>query len=497
MLSLFCAVFVLSGAAGLIYESIWTRYLGLFVGHSAYAQVIVLVILLGGMSLGALFRLGHDDARAPRQPVSQARRDDRDRAGDDSRVGVFYPANARAYDDARSSFAIDDARAYFAARGQKFDLIISEPSNPWVSGVSGLFTTEFYARVKSYVTPNGMFAQWLHLYEIDDGLVLGVIAALSQHFPAYSIYQVSVRDILIVASTQRTLARADWSIFQLPGLADDLNRVWPITDRTMETLHLVDSRALEPLVRMSDVVNSDFYPTLDLNAERTRFMRSQANGLAGLASNRVNFAAMVDGRRNGLGDPYAVVLNVPCLDAMAIAAAARTPDSRAGWQPDIVASRGQIVEAEMATGKAPLDWRTWVGAVSGVEEGLHGGMAGVVDTAFYKSLRTYLAQTNAPELARASIDFMHGLGAWDYAEASRAADPLIAAAARGELWLDADMLRDGAVMAKLATGHRAEARNVFRQFIRQSTRDITDLRTRLLYAYIADTTDAQVVALQR
>ena len=47
-------VFVLSGAAGLIYESIWTRYLGLFVGHSAYAQVLVLVIFLGGMSAGAL-----------------------------------------------------------------------------------------------------------------------------------------------------------------------------------------------------------------------------------------------------------------------------------------------------------------------------------------------------------------------------------------------------------------------------------------------------------
>src|SRR5215210_6870171 len=47
-------LFVLSGAAGLIYESTWTRYLSLFVGHGAYAQIIVLVIFLGGMSLGAL-----------------------------------------------------------------------------------------------------------------------------------------------------------------------------------------------------------------------------------------------------------------------------------------------------------------------------------------------------------------------------------------------------------------------------------------------------------
>src|SRR5688500_12007117 len=45
---------MLSGAAGLIYESIWTRYLGLFVGHDAYAQIIVLVIFLGGMSAGAM-----------------------------------------------------------------------------------------------------------------------------------------------------------------------------------------------------------------------------------------------------------------------------------------------------------------------------------------------------------------------------------------------------------------------------------------------------------
>src|SRR5258706_5902467 len=48
------ALFFLSGAAGLIYESIWTRYLGLLVGHTAYAQVIVLVIFMGGMAAGAL-----------------------------------------------------------------------------------------------------------------------------------------------------------------------------------------------------------------------------------------------------------------------------------------------------------------------------------------------------------------------------------------------------------------------------------------------------------
>src|SRR3982750_95011 len=47
-------LFILSGAAGLIYESVWARYISLLVGHTAYAQVIVLVIFLGGMAIGSL-----------------------------------------------------------------------------------------------------------------------------------------------------------------------------------------------------------------------------------------------------------------------------------------------------------------------------------------------------------------------------------------------------------------------------------------------------------
>ena len=53
MLLALYALFFLSGAAGLMYESIWTRYLALFVGHSAYAQILVLTIFLGGMAVGS------------------------------------------------------------------------------------------------------------------------------------------------------------------------------------------------------------------------------------------------------------------------------------------------------------------------------------------------------------------------------------------------------------------------------------------------------------
>src|SRR6476469_1735710 len=49
----FFALFTVSGFAGLIYESIWSHYLKLFLGHAAYAQSLVLVVFMGGMAAGA------------------------------------------------------------------------------------------------------------------------------------------------------------------------------------------------------------------------------------------------------------------------------------------------------------------------------------------------------------------------------------------------------------------------------------------------------------
>ena len=53
MKGLFFSLFAISGFSGLIYESIWSHYLKLFLGHAAYAQTLVLAIFMGGMALGS------------------------------------------------------------------------------------------------------------------------------------------------------------------------------------------------------------------------------------------------------------------------------------------------------------------------------------------------------------------------------------------------------------------------------------------------------------
>ena len=143
----------------------------------------------------------------------------------------FYPVNRRVFDDPRSHFVYDDARSVFASARRRYDFILSEPSNPWVSGVSGLFTDEFYHRVRQYLAPHGVFGQWLHLYEIDDALLLTVVRAVHRNFPAYRIYLTVDIDLLIVASNDSLLPDPDWSVLQYPLVAADLRALPPASRR--------------------------------------------------------------------------------------------------------------------------------------------------------------------------------------------------------------------------------------------------------------------------
>ena len=58
----------------------------------------------------------------------------------------FMPRNSGAFADPRGTSST--TRSFFSTHNRRYDLIISEPSNPWVSGVSSLFTREFYRRIR-------------------------------------------------------------------------------------------------------------------------------------------------------------------------------------------------------------------------------------------------------------------------------------------------------------------------------------------------------------
>jgi predicted membrane-bound spermidine synthase len=398
---------------------------------------------------------------------------------------AFYPANRRVFDDARSVFAIQDARSYFASQGDRFDLIVSEPSNPWVAGVAGLFTSEFYGHVKRFMTPRGVFAQWLHLSEINDALVLSVVGAVAENFSDYTLYAVGNRDILIVATKQGKLDPPDWSVFELPGVAADLKRILPLTAPMLDALHMVNGPTLAPLVRRGGA-NSDFYPTLDLGAERTRYLDEDARGFVGLSGERFGLATLLEGRRTSVAsEPYTVIWNVPQLEARELAARVRLRQftGASGFHLG-AAERARAVERLLVTDAPPVDWHVWVDAVRDAEGTRAGGTAGIVDTALFAAVERFLARQPAPAEARAAVAFLRGLAGWDWVEVSRAAEPLLAAAQRRDFWLPPDLLRDGAVAARLQLGDVPGARSALRALHAQTSRSPHDVRSRLLVAMV-------------
>jgi predicted membrane-bound spermidine synthase len=197
----------------------------------------------------------------------------------------FAPRNSGAFADPRGAIVIDDAKGFISTHRRRYDLIVSEPSNPWVSGVSSLFTREFYRRVRPHLNPGGLLVQWFQLYEIDAALVSTVLRALGEEFPHYAIYAASDHDLLILASDAPIPREADARVFEQPGLAKELWTIHVLGVGDLDARYIGSRATLEPLVASYGLpANSDYYPVLDLNAARQRFMDMNAAELAALGS---------------------------------------------------------------------------------------------------------------------------------------------------------------------------------------------------------------------
>jgi predicted membrane-bound spermidine synthase len=402
----------------------------------------------------------------------------------------FLPANRRVFEDPRSVHAFTDAKAYFAAANRRFDIIMAEPSNPWVSGVSGLFTTEFYSRVKRYMAPGGILGQWLHTYELSDELVLSIFSAVHRNFVDYRVYTVNNSDLLIVAVAEGRAPDPDWSVFGLPHLQQDLCHFHPITRPELDALLLTSRSVLAPLLDEAPAVNSDYYPVLDLGAERARFMGASARGINGLIGGDFDFSgpdAVPVLRADSLR--FSTLVQVPRIHALM-----ESSSLRAGYaaRPDTstrlerLALPNESIRRWLAAvrdGRPAGNWMLWSREFSAAFTSWHDGSRGWVDPAFIDPIRAWLGRVDAPEPVRAVVDFREHLVRGRYADAAPAARILLQEVRGGRLWIERERMRDGAVIAFLAAGDPGRAHEALIQFTPDSLSN-QDFRTRLLRAYI-------------
>ncbi len=112
---------------------------------------------------------------------------------------LFSHVNHQPLQDPRTRLHTEDALSYLKASSNQWDILISEPSNPWIAGIGNLFTLEFYETVRERLKADGVFCQWLQLYESSTETTAIVLATLRSVFPNTLVFQ-DKDNFLILAS---------------------------------------------------------------------------------------------------------------------------------------------------------------------------------------------------------------------------------------------------------------------------------------------------------
>jgi hypothetical protein len=218
----------------------------------------------------------------------------------------FRPLVDRAFTDARHRIVVEDAKAFLAKGDRRYDIIVSEPSNPWVSGVSSLFTQEFYARMRRHLKPGGVLVQWVHVYEITPQLVASIFRAMGDSFPAYEVWMGSQGDMVVVASPEGRLPAPSDTLYSMPAVKAMLERVGFGTPQRLALQWVADRRTLGPVLDSYGAgPNSDYFPLVDLNGPQARFMRASATALTVMHEAPAPLMVAISGRpvTGDVGEP--------------------------------------------------------------------------------------------------------------------------------------------------------------------------------------------------
>jgi spermidine synthase/MFS family permease len=112
------------------------------------------------------------------------------------------PVNQNVLANPKVNITIGDAREVLLTTGERYDVIFSEPSNPYRAGIASLFTREFYQAVASRLEPGGVFLQWLQTYDVDARTIRSAYATLASVFPTVETWYTLEDDLLLVAAAE-------------------------------------------------------------------------------------------------------------------------------------------------------------------------------------------------------------------------------------------------------------------------------------------------------
>jgi spermidine synthase len=164
-----------------------------------------------------------------------------------------------------------DARELLLASDSEYDVIFSEPSNPFRAGIASLFTLEYYEAVRHRLRADGIFAQWVQAYEIDADTVQTIYATLHRVFPDIETWQTSKGDILLVASSR--LQPMDIALLSgrltAPAIQRAITGAWRTSSVEGLLAHYIANQRFANQFAADGVVNTDDRNVVEFGFART------------------------------------------------------------------------------------------------------------------------------------------------------------------------------------------------------------------------------------
>jgi spermidine synthase len=195
----------------------------------------------------------------------------------------FATENHRALADPRTRLVVGDGRSHLLLSKARYDVIISEPSNPWMAGVAALFTREFFEAARARLAPGGIVTQWAHTYSISDEDLRSIVATFLSVFPDGTAWLVGESDLLLIGSTAplEALDRGLAHSWDRANVAADLAEVSVREPFSLLTLFVARGTGLQQYAEEAPVQEDDRLG-LEYSAPRAmygRFQRSNVDRL--------------------------------------------------------------------------------------------------------------------------------------------------------------------------------------------------------------------------
>jgi tetratricopeptide (TPR) repeat protein len=171
----------------------------------------------------------------------------------------FTTENRAALRDPRGHLLVGDGRTHLRLANRTYDVIVSEPSSPWVAGAAPLFTRELFAAARDRLNPGGLFAQRVHLQGVPPGDVRSILATFAEVFPHTTLWLAGETDLLVIGSREALTPRVQelprrW---QVPGVAADLERVQVRDPFGLLMSFVADESSLPSIIAGADIQTDD------------------------------------------------------------------------------------------------------------------------------------------------------------------------------------------------------------------------------------------------